>query len=36
MVALVMAIALLLATAASWFPSRLIARRDPAEGLRYE
>ncbi len=36
MVALVIAIALVLATAASWFPSRLIARRDPAEGLRYE
>lgn len=36
MVALVMAVALALATAASWFPSRLIARRDPAEGLRYE
>jgi lipoprotein-releasing system permease protein len=36
MVAVVMAIALLLATVASWFPSRLIARRDPAEGLRYE
>jgi ABC-type lipoprotein release transport system permease subunit len=36
MVALVIAIALLLATAASWFPSRLVARRDPAEGLRYE
>jgi lipoprotein-releasing system permease protein len=36
MVALVMAISLILATAASWFPSRLIARRDPAEGLRYE
>lgn len=36
MVALVMAISLILATAASWFPSRMIARRDPAEGLRYE
>ncbi len=36
MVALVMAISLTLATAASWFPSRMIARRDPAEGLRYE
>lgn len=36
MVAVVMAISLILATAASWFPSRLIARRDPAEGLRYE
>jgi len=36
MVALVMAISLVLAIAASWFPSRMIARRDPAEGLRYE
>jgi len=36
MVALVMAVSLILATAASWFPSRMIARRDPAEGLRYE
>jgi len=36
MVAYVMAVALVLALAASWFPSRLIARREPAEGLRYE
>jgi lipoprotein-releasing system permease protein len=36
MVAFVMAVALALALAASWFPSRLIARREPAEGLRYE
>jgi lipoprotein-releasing system permease protein len=36
MVATVMALALALAAAASWFPSRLVARRDPAEGLRYE
>jgi lipoprotein-releasing system permease protein len=36
MVALVMAISLVLAITASWFPSRMIARRDPAEGLRYE
>ncbi len=36
MVVLVMAVALALATAASWFPSRMVARREPAEGLRYE
>lgn len=36
MVALVMVVALTLAAAASWLPSRLVARRDPAEGLRYE
>ena len=36
MVAVVMAVALALAAAASWLPSRLVARRDPAEGLRYE
>jgi ABC-type lipoprotein release transport system permease subunit len=36
MVALVMAVALALAAAASWFPSRMVARREPAEGLRYE
>lgn len=35
-VALVMVSALLLATAASWLPARLVARREPAEGLRYE
>jgi ABC-type lipoprotein release transport system permease subunit len=36
MVGLVMAVALALAAAASWLPSRLVARREPAEGLRYE
>jgi lipoprotein-releasing system permease protein len=36
MVALVMAVALALAAAASWLPSRMLARREPAEGLRYE
>ena len=36
MVALVMAVALFLAAAASWLPSRMVARREPAEGLRYE
>ena len=36
MVALVMVVALGLAAAASWLPSRFVARRDPAEGLRYE
>ena len=36
MVAVVMAVALALAAAASWLPSRMIARREPAEGLRYE
>jgi lipoprotein-releasing system permease protein len=36
MVALVMAVALALAAAASWLPSRMVARREPAEGLRYE
>jgi lipoprotein-releasing system permease protein len=35
-VALVMVVALALATAASWLPSRMVARREPAEGLRYE
>jgi lipoprotein-releasing system permease protein len=35
-VALVMAVALTLAAAAAWLPSRLVARREPAEGLRYE
>jgi lipoprotein-releasing system permease protein len=35
-VALVMVVALGLAATASWFPSRLVARREPAEGLRYE
>ena len=36
MVGLVMAVALTLAAAASWLPSRMVARREPAEGLRYE
>jgi len=36
MVGLVMAVALSLAAAASWLPSRMVARREPAEGLRYE
>lgn len=36
MVVSVLALALLLAAAASWLPSRLVARREPAEGLRYE
>jgi lipoprotein-releasing system permease protein len=35
-VALVMLVALALAAAASWLPSRMVARREPAEGLRYE
>ncbi len=35
-VAVVMAVALSLAAAASWLPSRMVARREPAEGLRYE
>jgi len=35
-VALVMVVALALAAAASWLPSRMVARREPAEGLRYE
>jgi lipoprotein-releasing system permease protein len=36
MVVVVMAVALALAAAASWLPSRMVARREPAEGLRYE
>ena len=36
MVAVVMAVALVLAATASWLPSRMVARREPAEGLRYE
>ncbi len=36
MVAVVMAVALALAATASWLPSRMVARREPAEGLRYE
>jgi len=35
-VAVVVASALLIAAGASWLPSRLVARREPAEGLRYE
>ncbi|MCG6950078.1 MAG: ABC transporter permease [Acidobacteria bacterium] len=35
-VALVVLVALALATAASWVPSRIVATREPAEGLRYE
>jgi len=36
MVAMVLAVALALSAAAAWLPSRLVARREPAEGLRYE
>jgi len=36
MVTVVVAVALLLATMAAWFPSRMVARREPADGLRYE
>lgn len=36
MVAVVMAVAMLLSAAASWLPSRMVARREPADGLRYE
>jgi lipoprotein-releasing system permease protein len=32
----VMGVALLLAAGAAWLPSRMVARREPAEGLRYE
>ncbi len=35
-VAAVMAVAMSLAALASWLPSRLVARREPAVGLRYE
>jgi lipoprotein-releasing system permease protein len=35
-VVLVTLLALALAALASWFPSRVVARREPAEGLRYE
>lgn len=35
-VVLVVAVALALSAAASWIPARLVARREPAEGLRYE
>ena len=36
MVARVVGLALLLSALASWLPSRIVARREPAEGLRYE
>jgi lipoprotein-releasing system permease protein len=36
MVALVVVLALGLAAAAAWLPARTVARREPAEGLRYE
>ena len=35
-VAMVMVLALAFAAGASWFPARMVARREPAEGLRYE
>ena len=35
-VTMVMVVALTFAAAASWLPSRMIARREPAEGLRFE
>ncbi len=35
-VLVVVGVALTLAAAAAWLPSRVIARREPAEGLRYE
>jgi lipoprotein-releasing system permease protein len=35
-VALVVAVALTLSAGAAWLPSRMVARREPAEGLRYE
>ncbi len=35
-VALVVVLSLGLAVAASWLPARVVARREPAEGLRYE
>jgi lipoprotein-releasing system permease protein len=35
-VILVVAVALVLSAAVSWLPSRAVARREPAEGLRYE
>jgi len=35
-VALVLTVAMLLALAASWVPARMVARREPAEGMRYE
>ena len=36
MVAKVVGLALILSALASWLPSRVVARREPAEGLRYE
>jgi ABC-type antimicrobial peptide transport system permease subunit len=33
---LVVAVALGLAALAAWLPARMVARREPAEGLRYE
>ncbi len=36
MVAKVVGLALILSAVASWLPSRVVARREPAEGLRYE
>ena len=35
-VGLVVVVALGLAALAAWLPARLVARREPAEGLRYE
>jgi lipoprotein-releasing system permease protein len=35
-VVLVLVVALCCAAAMSWFPARVVARREPAEGLRYE
>jgi len=35
-VALIVAVALVLAALAAWLPARTVARREPAEGLRYE
>jgi lipoprotein-releasing system permease protein len=35
-VGLVVAVALGLAALAAWLPARMVARREPAEGLRYE
>jgi len=35
-VAVVMVFSLILATLAAWLPARTVARREPAEGLRYE
>ncbi|MFV2071897.1 MAG: ABC transporter permease [Thermoanaerobaculales bacterium] len=35
-VAMVMVLALVFAAGASWLPARMVARREPAEGLRYE